>query len=464
MKVKSRAILPLYFCFATIAFGQEAGDLRIAAADTVLDSSPLADRPDANPSADRPDDTTAPPASATPETIAPVLELNGNVDGGADLRVKRVERKWRVIPFGRLKVTYDDNLFISPTNPESDVFFTLSPGIAAGWGDYAKEVRQLGEFEHYFEVPEIEVEDVPHSFGFVKYLASETIFSDHSGEDALDHDALLSGRVEFAKLQLNGRLYFKTLSGTDVELGDRVKRKVYGGSVGALYNFSDKTSFEISLSNDSYDYENRVDWREWVLEDYLNYQVLPKTRVAIGTRFGLVDVKTGDTQTYEALVARVIYSSSSKLALSLDGGLESRQYGSGTNDDLLSVFNLAATYEPFDGTSISGSAYRRTTTSVAEINQNITATGVAVRIRQRFLHRFYFTMEAGYDRSEYDSVVNASDAGRSDDRTYIKPSASFDVTKYLSAESSFQYQRNDSSVSDFTFTENIFSVQLNLQF
>jgi hypothetical protein len=344
------------------------------------------------------------------------------------------------------------------------VSFNISPGIAAGWGDYAAEVRQLGEFEHHFEPLNLDLEDNPQSFLFAKYVANAAFFMDHSSENAVDHDALVAGRWESSKLTLGLRLRFQTLSGTDIDVGNRVKRKVYGGVITSLYTLTEKTSLELNIYNNTYDYQNQLDWSEWILEDWANYQILPKTKISLGTRLGTSEIKSGSTQTFEQLVGRVTYFASSKLGLSLDGGVEWRQYGDGGGDDLFSVFNLAATYAPFDGTQLSGNAFRRNSASVSLVNENITTTGFSARVRQRFLHRFYFGVEGGYQNSEYRSIVTGGTAGRTDDTVFVKPSLSFDVTKFLSAETAYQYQRNDSSVEQSSFRENIVTFQVNLQF
>jgi hypothetical protein len=410
-----------------------------------------------------PDDAPAPrpPAAELPPAV---LDRSSIEDLGVRTPAGRAERKWRVIPFGRVRATADDNIFISNTNRESDISFNLSPGIAAGWGDYAAEIRQLGEFEHYFEPLDLEQDGQPQSFIFGRYALNASFFTDHSDQDSVDHDALIAGRWEASKLILGFRLSFQTLSGTNIDVGNRVDRTVYGGAITSLYELTEKTSLELNVYNNTNNYDGGIDWSEWVLEDWVNYQVLPKTRISLGTRLGTTDVEGASTQTFEQLVARVSYYATSKLALSLDGGVEWRQFGDDGDDDLFTVFNFTSTYAPFDGTQISANAFRRNSASVSLVNENITSTGVAARVRQRFLHRFFLSVEGGYQNSEYQSVVTGDTSARDDDTVYVKPSVSFDVTKYLSAETAYQYQHNDSSISTFSFRENIVTLQLNLQF
>ena len=373
-------------------------------------------------------------------------------------------KKWRVIPFARIGVSGDDNVFIQPTNKKKDIYFTLAPGAAIGWGSYEKEVKQLGQFEHYFELPDFEFGTEQQNFAFAKYTPTLSLFTKLTDEDALDHDALVAGRWQFTKLTFGLRLRFQTLSGPDVDVGTRVKRDILIASLTSSYNLSEKTSLELNVSNSTYDYRNQQDFTESVLEAWLDYQWLPKTRVSIGTRLGDLSQAAGGNQTYEQLLVRLSYHATDKLNVLINGGEELRQAESGGSSGLNSVFDFGAIYSPFDGTSIYATASRRTTAAVSAADQTITTTGVSAQVKQRFFHRFYLGIEAGYANSEYRSSSTGNTTGRTDDNFYGRSSFSFDITKYLSAESAYQYRRNDSSEKNFTFVENIVTVQINLQF
>lgn len=394
----------------------------------------------------------------------PVLDVSVPAAIPPTVQARQADRKWKAIVFSGFRVTSTDNLFISATDRRSDVSFQVSPGAALGWGDYGKEVRQLGGFDHYFEPLNLEIEDVPQSFMFAKYQANASFFSENSDENAVDHDVLIAGRWEVSKLLLGLRLSFQTLSGPDIDVGDRAQRSVYGGVFTSSYAVSDKTSLELNVYNRSYDYDDQLDWSEWIVEDWVNYQILPKTKISLGTRFGTAIIESESDQTFEQLVARLAYYPSTKLGISIDGGVEWRQFGDDGDDDLFSVFNFAATYSPFDGTQFSANAFRRNSASVSIGNENITATGISARAQQRFLQRYFLSVEGGFQNSEYRSTISGGATGREDDTTYVRPGVSFDVTSYLSAEAAYQYRRNESSRADLSFTENVVSFQLNLQF
>ncbi len=377
---------------------------------------------------------------------------------------QQAERKWKVIPFAGFEVSWTDNLFISATRRTSDFFFTLSPGLAAGWGDYGDEVRQLGDYERHFEPFDLDPDGRPKTFFFGRYNINASFFTENTGQNSVDHDVLLAGRVEAAKLTVGGRLYFQTLSDRDIEVGNRVSRTIYGGEITSKYAVSGKTSLELNVYNRSFDYAKQLDWQEWVVEDWINYEVLPKTKVSLGSRLGLVNVESSPTQTFEQLVGRVSYAPSAKLGFNLDGGIEWRQFGRGGGDEVFGVFSFAGTYAIFDGTQLAIKAYRNNSASIVESDANITATGVSAVIRQRFLQRYFLSIEGGYEVSDYQARFASLLGDRRDETIYFKSRLSFDVTKNLSMEAAYQYRQNDSSRANLSFTENVFILQFKLRF
>lgn len=397
-----------------------------------------------------------------PETSPPVaIPLATTVPH--EENTTQADRKWKVIPFAGFEVSWTDNLFISSTRRQSDFFAIISPGLAAGWGDYGGEIRQLGSYERHFEPLDLDLQNLPKTFIFGRYNLSASFFSENGEQNSVDHDALIYGRLEGAKLTIAGRLYYQTLSDRDIEVGNRANRAVYGGEITSNYAFSGKTSFELNFFNHGYDYAKQLDWQEWIIEDWVNYEVLPKTKVSIGSRFGLVSVESSPMQTFEQMVARMSYLPSAKLGFSFDGGVEWRQFGSGGGDEMFGVFSFSGTYLPFDGTLVAIKAYRNNSASVVITDANVTSTGFSALIRQRFLQRYFFTVEGGYEISDYHSRLSGSLADRRDETTYLKSGISFELTKKLSVEAAFQYRQNDSSRKDLSFTENVFIIQFKIR-
>jgi hypothetical protein len=375
----------------------------------------------------------------------------------------RPERKWKLIPFAGVEVSSTDNLFFSSTNRRSDFSTMLSPGLAAGWGDYAGEVRQLGTYGQHFKPLEIEADNLPKNFIFGKYNLNAMIFAKNGVQDSVNSDALIAGRWEGGKLTVGARFYFQTITDLDVEVGGRAHRTVYGGEIRTNYTLSGKTSVEINLYNRSQDYSQQLSWQEWSEEDWFTYQIAPKTRVSLGSRLGFVNVESSPTQTFEQLVGRVAFMPGGKVGFNADGGVEWRQFGRGEGSEVFGVFNFSGSYTPFDGTLLTLSAYRRNSPSAVQSNENITATGFSAQLRQRFFQRYYLTIEGGCENANYQSRGALAGTVREDGTTYIRAGVSFDMTKNVSAEVAYQHRGNNSSRADLSFTENMFLVQFKLR-
>ncbi len=406
------------------------------------------------------------PSLADPVPVAPppsptIGEEDTNPAESAVVAAKPDEppKKWKVIPFAGFEVSWTDNLFISATRRRSDFFSMISPGLAAGWGDYGGEIRQLARYGQHFDLPGAEADGLPRNYAFAKYSLNARFFAENSDQNAVNHDAMISGRWERGKLTVGARFYFQTISDVDVMVGGRTDRTVHGGEITSSYSLGGKTSVELNISNRSQSYDRQLSWQEWMAENWFTYQIAPKTKVSLGSRLGLVNVESSPTQTFEQLVGRVTYAPGAKLGFNADGGVEWRQFGRGRGGDVFGVFNFSGTYAPFDGMLVAVNAYRRNSASAVFLDESITATGFSARLQQRFMQRYFLTMEGGYDNSIYRTRGTRAGSVREDGTTYIRAGVSCDVTKNVSAEASYQHRENDSSRADLSFTENVFFIQ-----
>lgn len=407
----------------------------------------------------------ATPLPAQPETVPepPVVQTAVSAEQ-ATTTIDIGTRKWKIFTTLDLRCTYDDNIFISDDRKQSDFYFTVAPGLAFGWGDYRSHVKPQDEFDHIYEIKPWEVGEEKTNYFFASYTANWTSFVHHPSENALDHDLLVDSQWQFQKLTLGVKSRFQTLDSPDIDVGDRVHRAIFTESVDGNYWISDKTSVDVKL-NDSYrDYRDQLDSNEFVDENWLNYQLFPKTNVGVGATFGYLTVQDSPSQTYEQLQLGVTWFPTDKFSVRANGGIEYRQTHSTSGNRLGGVFGLGASYLPFDGTEIGLDAYRRTENSAVFPGDNFTATGISARIKQRLFQRLYGTLLGGYISSIYDDVPGSRFAKREDDFLYVQLGLSFDFTKWSSIDISYQYRQNESTQSGPTFHQNLANVRVNILF
>jgi hypothetical protein len=88
----------------------------------------------------------------------------------------------------------DDNIFISHSDKQSDVYFSLSPGFAAGWGDFRSALVQnaTGFADEYGQTRAPVDDPTTGDYAYFNYTADAMHFLSHDSEDAVNQDAVLN--------------------------------------------------------------------------------------------------------------------------------------------------------------------------------------------------------------------------------------------------------------------------------
>lgn len=412
------------------------------------------------------------PAPALPRAPAPQIEsitlFPDTTEDTAVLAEPVRKDRWSYVLHGSVRATFDSNIFISERHEEEDFYFTMAAGVAVGIGDFRSELFDFGRFEDRFQRDRSEaIRD--QNFFFINYVPSITFFLDHTEENSFDHDLSLAGQWSFQKLTLGLRSRFQTQNVADIDLGERIERRLLSTALTSRYDYSGKTSFELNFYDHIRDYEQRVDTHEVRAQAWMNYQLQPKVLLGIGLAYGHVELSEGPSQDFEQVLVRARYRATEKLQLHATAGVEFRQIESGGGresggDETNSVFSLGGSYFPFDGTSILLHAYRQTQTSATASGINYTSTGIDLLIRQRFLQRYYFALAAGYQNAEYNAHGSGSETERSDDLFYLRPSVGLDLTKWLTMELAVEFRQNDSNVDRRSFAQTLAYFQLTVLF
>jgi len=128
------------------------------------------------------------------------------------------------------------------------------------------------------------------------------------------------------------------------------------------------------------------------------------------------------------------------------------------------VFDLNASYTPFDGTSISIDASRGTQTSAVLLGQDYTSTQIQVTAKQRLLQRMVVSLIAGYQNLDYFGARPAGTAARGDDYYFIQPSIDIRITRFWFAGAFLVYRQNTSNFSTFSFNDTQLGIRTALTF
>lgn len=390
-----------------------------------------------------------------PETSDASVEADANVTG-----ISSSPRRFHYNLQIGARFAHDDNIFLRNTDRQSDYYLAISPQLTLGFGDY--NTRE-------------------ENFVRVDYAPSMVFYRDHSEENGFQQIFRLTGQYRLRRLTLVLSQGIDVLDGVEtdtkvskdslnnrlnLDVSGRTKRKIYVTDVSANYDFSAKTFLSVPFSLGISDYDDLISSRRFSTGIYINYRYSPKLIVGVGGTGGLevVDDPNPD-QTFEQANVQVTYEAGEKLSFSASAGLEFRQFeDDAANQHVSPVFNLGATYKPFDGTELRIDGSRQTLPSAVLAGQDFVTTSISAELRQRLLRRIFLGLSIGYQNSEYFATVEGVNATRQDNYFYVEPTIDVAITRYWLCGIFYLRRQNDSADGSFTFDDNQVGLRTLLKF
>lgn len=380
----------------------------------------------------------------------PVVEINSR---HVDETPRRLRYSFAVTTRG----VYDDNINISSFDRVSDYYFAIEPMLSFGLGTESDGVNSLS---------------------FV-YRPSIFIFADKSDRDAVQHIIHLSGAHQFGHLKLTLLEDIQLLDGQNLnslsdptghqantDVGGRARQQIYATTLGASYDLSSKLFVSGGLGYATNQYESSlISSQNFFANLFLNYLYSPKLTVGLGGTGGYNTTSdSGSTdQTFEQLNLRLDYAATAKIDFSGSVGVEFRQTGS-FSENPSPVFDLTASYAPFDGTSISLNGRRHTQNSAVLAGQDFSETTINLALRQRFVQRIFVGLSFGYINSGYFSTVQGLSATRTDNYYYLEPTVDLNVTRFWTVGAYYLHRKNSSTFAFFSFDDNQIGLRSTLTF
>lgn len=352
-------------------------------------------------------------------------------------------KRWRIIPLALAGVVYDDNIFLTTENRVADVIWTLSAGLAFELGDFR------GTTENYLSA---------------YWLGIPVIYTNNPEQNAFNQSAALVAQYRWNRLVARLQSNFAITTGANREVNTITTTKSFSNSLRFQYDYSDKTSFDLSGSQVATLQESFQNTNQYEIKVGMDYQLFPKTRIGVAGVGGVLDSASEPLRSYQQALVRIYYSASGKLAVKLNGGVEVREFAGGGDNKMSPIFGLGVEYHPFDGTSLSVAAYRNVVGSNAVGGQDFTATGFAISAQQRFFQKFIAAVSFGYETDVYFSTGNAPPTDRVDNYLYVSPRLSYSFVKWLSASAFYEYRQQNSTGANNGFFDNRVGMELALRF
>lgn len=403
------------------------------------------------------------PAAIRPTEPAEIQPSDfGSAEMMSHREISAVERRFQYAFRLGLRGVRDDNIFLTQDGQVGDYYLAIEPGITLGFGDI------VGSDQNYVRLD---------------YAPSAIVYADHSSANALQHVIALRGAYHFRRLTITLSEDIELLEGANVNsISSTAPNPVpavrldAGGAVGVnsystngifAYDLTGKTFLSGGVQHIAYDYDASLISSETLSGNlFVNFTFSPKLTVGLGGTFGYnwVDDPSPD-QSFEQINARLTYQATGKVTFNGSVGVEFRQFsGNGQSGSYASpVYELGATYQPFDGTSITLSGNRRTQNSAVLAGQDYSTTDINVTVRQRFLRRVYLGLAVGYENASYFSTINGLDASREDNYFFMQPAIDVTLTRYSTLGVYYLHRENNSS-SFFGFDDNQFGLRTSLTF
>jgi hypothetical protein len=359
--------------------------------------------------------------------------------------VETVSQKlWRLTFTFGTGVFYDDNLFITRFNRQSDTVFTLDAGAAFELGDYRSQID---------------------NFLIAKYLVTGYLFTDHTTEDSADQDVVINGRYRFSNFTFDSNILYDYLNGPDRLVGTFINRQLIDGRFRLTYDLSPKTQLYGEFEQITNIYESFLNSFEYIGRVGVDYQITGKIKLGIQGVVGSLQQEGSFSSIYGQGRLHISYQYTEKLNFDATVGGEYRQYSGGSKSEGDPVFTLGLTYRPFVDTTFSLNAFRSEFASPLFTAQDFVGTGVSFTLTQKFIDRFTASLAFGYEHDDY-TPTNSSVANinRDDDYVFVRPGLTYSFKNWLTVTIYYQYSRNSSSQSLSGYYDNRVGGQISIFF
>ena len=386
----------------------------------------------------------------------PSIEIR-NDDSGISATPHKFHYGFRLTVRG----VYDDNILLTENFKEHDYYFAIEPGFTIGYGDIVQ--RQ----ENYIRLD---------------YAPSVFLFADHSESNAAQQLIRLEGQHRFSRLTLTFSQDIQILDGTNLtsatsttsggptlnlDAGGTTAVDIYTTMANFTYDLSGKTFLSGGLRFDAWDYQNNLissSSFSGILS--FNYNYSPKLVIGVGGSGGYNWVDSpSPNQTFEQANVRLTYQLTGKVSLNASAGVEFRQSTDNSDSDHTSpIYEIGATYQPFDGTTFSLRGSRHTMNSAVFTAQDYASTSIVFGATQRLLQRIYLGLTLGYENSDYFSTVAGMSAIRTDNYCFIEPAVDVMVTRWITVGAYYLHRENDSNAAGFSFDNNQVGLRASITF
>lgn len=337
-------------------------------------------------------------------------------------------------------LAYDDNIFQSSDDETSSFVAQVEPSVGWTAGERDKAWVRLA------------------------YEGAAVIYLTRQEDSRIDHRFVVEGEFKEKNITLAYSARWARLGSPSADIGGASDRDDWGIRAEVSYTPKGKVTYQVFAERSA------VDQVESAFFDFFQssggvaaqYRHSPKTEVELAYRFGRVEVDGAGTQTFHRFGTQALWRPRPKLSVSLEGGIEYRNYESGSGFDPYLAARVDWTPRP--KTALYLEAYRREEASAGVEGENFDVTGIRAGVTQQLSGGWIASFEVGRETADYFGIAGLPESGREDTITFLRPSLRYSLGEGSELVLLYQWTRSDSTDPDFGFDNQQLAVSMNYQF
>ncbi len=380
--------------------------------------------------------------------------VQGRLDGEVDTRLgplhgpqldpAATETRSEQLEMGiAISAAYDDNIYLSARNAESDLVTRVSPSMS-----YRKGDKLEGE----------------GGYLSVAYRPTVVAYAENNNNDRIEHEASWEAGWRGKAIHFAYAGVSRHLGDATADTGTLTDRSELSNSVRIAWSLREKFTVELAAGHESTGYDSSAfaDSSLSYGEVALRYAYSPKTRLGLIYKAGSFEVDGAGDQPVHRATARIEWNPTQKISVDVEAGFEHRSFDNGS--DTTPVVEARVGWKVREGTEVYLSGYRREQASAFLPGQNYTQGGVALGISQRLGGKWTGKIEGGLERAEYSRVSGSGPAGRVDRIQFIRPSLEYRFTDDFSMGLYYRYAENRSNNPAFGYENHSGGVEMGYKF
>lgn len=343
---------------------------------------------------------------------------------------------------------YDDNVYRSSSNEESDVIVSISPTLSF-------VSAQAGSAENTFAI---------------SYSPSYSMYFNDSDNNNLGHSLSLRLNKEMPKTSLGFNLNYSKSSGSNRFASGIIDHGSLSAGLSVSHRLTGKTSLNLGLSYNFDDFGNSAlfDNNSYGVNLGLRYQFTGKISLGPYVNYRFTDLSDGGGSLDQENLGYGIsgsYQATGKTSFTGSIGSSTNGFsgvGSGSNESAL-TWAIGVNHRLTGKTSIRASFYRDYKASYSFEDAGYLATGISLSATHAVSDRLSMYATLAYENDDYFRATNSSYSLESD-YYMLTLGGRYRLQNGMSVGASVSYSRNDDSQPLNDFDALMFSINTSYTF